>query len=841
VRSWQPRVTAIVAGLCFAAAFGASAQEPAGPAEPVAAPAVRLIVGPDSVYRYRPERWGTVRLSVVNPLDEPAEILCSSYFDGAALLQYGRRCWLPARSRLETSHPVRLPPVSDPKQQVLDVWTMFLESGSAGEQLVAGTTGEMQRSSWLRLAPPSPMTALCDGPPSEPGTNPELDPPLVDDVVSSGRSELTRGPIGIVFADRLLPGREAALDAVDHLVIADDRILDDPAAVQTIRRWLYGGGRLWVMLDRVDIRVLEQLLGDAFAGQEVDRVSLTHVELQTDQIEAGPLVSGDLDRPVDLVRVLVSNVDVPVTVDGWPAAFWQQCGRGQLLVTTIGTAAWVRPRESNETSRIRGESLPKYVRNRAYEMIAPQFFAPRQESPLTAKAAERHVNEQIGYQIPARGVVVGWLTLFTASLVGSAFVLSRRGRLERFAAWGPIAALAAAAVLIVAGSRTRAAVPPTTALLQFVQAMDGTDDVQVTGTAGIYTPSAGPARFQGEQGGWILPELAGTEGVARRMIWSDTDRWQWENLTQSPGLRLATFRESCALPEPLRVSATLNDRGVVGQLVLPEGLRASDALLATPTGRIGVDIESEDAFVANADRVLTAEQFVSASVLSDEQLRRSRTLSSMFAKGFPAEPTLLFWTNPWPGGLHFSERSPVSGSALVSVPVTFSRPAAGTVITIPAPLAPYREMSGPSGERPSGFYDYRKHAWSAKYQPSTAWLQFSVPRSLLPLQPLAARVVVQVDGPVGKLQLAGMQGNAPVPIHTWTDPVGTLSHEIDDPAWLALTEEGQFALRITAGDPDRPELTQHSTDGVGHVSYWQIESLTLELRARVVDEASNEQ
>ncbi|MDZ4684360.1 MAG: hypothetical protein SH850_04670 [Planctomycetaceae bacterium] len=840
MRSWHSRAAAIVAGLCFAATLGASAQEPSGPAEPAAAFGIRMIVGPDSVYRYRPERWGTVRLAVVNPLDEPAEVLCSSYFDGAPLLQYGRRCWLPARSRLETSHPVRLPQVSDPKQELVDVWTMFLESGSAGEQLVAGTTGELQRSSWLRLAPPGPMTALCDGSPSEPGTNPDLAPPPVDELVSAGRSELSRGPIGIVFADRLLPGREETLDAVDHLVIADDRILHDPAALVTIRRWLYGGGRLWVMLDRVEIRLLEQLLGDAFAGQEVDRVSLTHVDLQTDQTEAGLIVSIDLDRPVDLVRVLVSNVDVPITVDGWPAAFWQPCGRGRLLVTTIGAAAWVRPREANETSRNRGESLPKYVRNRAYEMIAPQFFAPRVESPLTAPVAERHVSEQIGYEIPARGVIVGWLTLFTASLVGMAFGLSRRGRLERFAGWGPIAALAAAAVLIVAGSRTRAAVPPTTALLQFVQAIDGTDDVQINGTAGIYTSTAGSADLQGEHGGWILPEMAGTEGVARRMIWTDADRWQWENLTQSPGLRTATFRESIALPEPLRVTATFNEQGVVGQLSLPEGIRPSDALLAMTTGRIGVDMGPEGAFAANADRVLTSEQFISAGVLSDEQLRRSRTLSSMFARGFPVEPTLLFWTNPWPGGLSFSERNPVSGSALVSLPVTFSRPATGTVITIPAPLAPYRETSGPAGERPSGFYDYRKRAWSAKHQPSTAWLQFSVPRSLLPLKPLSARVVMQVDGPVGKLQLAGMQGNVPVPFHTWIDPVGTLSHEIADPTWLALTEEGQFALRINAGDPDRPELTKHSTDGVEHVSYWQIESLTLELRARVVDEPSSE-
>ncbi|HUQ67955.1 MAG TPA: hypothetical protein VM165_00440, partial [Planctomycetaceae bacterium] len=519
---------------------------------------------------------------------------------------------------------------------------------------------------------------------------------------------------------------------------------------------------------------------------------------------------------------------------------WQQCGQGRLLVTTIGPAAWLRTRDLTPYQRKSGIEAPPYARNRAYELLAPQFFTARMESPLTAAVAEPHVTEQIGYKIPARGVIVGWLTLFTGSLVGIGFVLARHHRLEQFAGWGPIVAIVAASVLVVAGSRTRAAVPPTTAVLQFVQAVAGTDDVQNTGTAGIFTPSAGAAEFQGEHGGWILPELAGTEGATRRMIWSDADRWQWENLTQSPGLRMATFRDSFSLTQPLRVTATLNEHGVVGQLSLPEGLRPSDALLATTTGRVGVDLGRDGAFTANADRVLTAEQFVTAGVLSDEQLRRSETLSSIFAKGFPTEPTLLFWTNPWPGGLQLSTSSSITGAALVSIPVTFSRSATGTVITIPTPLVPYRETDGPAGERPSGFYDFRKKAWSAKYEPSSAWLQFSVPRSLLPLEAISARVTVQVDGPVGKLQLAGMTGNGPAPIHTWIDPVGTLTYEITDPNGLPLSDDGKLKLRISAGDPDRPELTKHAGDGAEHVSYWQIESLTLELRARVVDESPSE-
>lgn len=40
-------------------------------------------------------------------------------------------------------------------------------------------------------------------------------------------------------------------------------------------------------------------------------------------------------------------------------------------------------------------------------------------------------------------------------------------------------------------------------------------------------------------------------------------------------------------------------------------------------------------------------------------------------------------------------------------------------------------------------------------------------------------------------------------------------------------------LRVSGGDPDRPELTNPDPDGTGKVSYWQIDSLDVQLEAVV--------
>jgi hypothetical protein len=831
---WPKTLAAVIATLAIGVC-GTSLWAQAG-VEADQAP--RLFANPGPVYLYSPERWGTVRLTLRNPQSTPIELFCTTHFDGAPTLQYGRRVWLPPEARLETFQPLCLPAVENPAQQTLDLRTLLLQEGPSGEALVSQLFGELKLEHTIRLAARARVTAVMETPPplTPPagGALPQPLPVSAADVVLTARYEIDSGQNMVYIVDELLPPSELALDAVDQLVIADNRLLDDPAGLQTVRRWLFAGGRLWVMLDRVDEAVLEGLLGDSFTCQVVDRVTLEQVRVETVQTNPPSILTVDLDHPVPFVRVITEHAEVPCLVDGWPAAFWQTCGQGRLLVTTLGGDSWVRPRTLADPPPPGGNTRQtNYVMRPVLEVLMGAFFGAKGSLPLPATVAETHVAELVGYSIPSWSQVVGTLAVLVLLLAGLGVILARRQRLEYFAPLGPALAIAAGAWLMVAGARARGHIPPTTALMQLVQPISGTDDLLVRGTVGIYSPEGGAAPLHGTRGGFAVPDLAGTEGTTRRLVWQDADHWRWENLTYTPGLRDGRFYQAEHTTEPVRVQAVLDENGVRGRWTLPGGRVPQDAVLATSTGRMGVTIQPDGTWTATSNDVLSPGQYLAAGVLRDQQLRRSRTLAALFEQpAFPPQPSLLLWTEPWQLGITFQDGAILNGDALVVVPIEWKRPYPGTVV-VPPPLLPYREAYGPDGLVPTGFYDARRRQWTEKHKPTATWLQFEPPPALFPCDPIAARVEVRVSGPVGKLSLAGLKRGQVQTLHTWIDPVGTLTYDITDPEVLQWNPQGRLLLRVAGGDPDRPELTAHGTDTSQHASFWQIEGFSLELRARV--------
>jgi hypothetical protein len=310
--------------------------------------------------------------------------------------------------------------------------------------------------------------------------------------------------------------------------------------------------------------------------------------------------------------------------------------------------------------------------------------------------------------------------------------------------------------------------------------------------------------------------------------------WRWENLSPSPGLKFARFSTSSPLKHSLQTVQTLDGQGIVGQVTLPEGIVPSDGLLVGPSGRMAVNFGEEGRWTAAANRVLTDNDYLGASVLSDEQNRRLQTLKSLLARSStapPLGPSLLFWTQPWDMGMEFVKDAPVEGSALVAAPVSISRPAVGEQFVIPSPWLPYREAVGPDGAQPNGLFDNSHGVWAEKATPTSTWLRFQVPEQIDPLEIKSAHVALRVSGPVGKLEISGYDGEKLVPLQLWKDPIGALAVDID-PHSLAKDERGGLFLHVAGGDPDRPELTQSSKEGL-NVSYWRIESLSLELQGLI--------
>jgi hypothetical protein len=760
---------------------------------------------------YRPQKWGMVKLSVRNPQPHEVQLLAVSHFVDDPTLQFGRHLWLPAHSRLTSWHPILMPAIANEEQKFFELQTLVMSSAGGDETLAMNDVGSMQFEQSMRVSSSEPMTALF-GTPSQEGGESRLWAASIDLLLTARYERGLKGNLAILGNDLLAPAGEETLDALDHLVIANDRMLADAAGLGAIRRWVAGGGSLWVMADQVAPELLEALLGDEADITVVDRIDLTHVKVvPAPRATATAPFERDLDRPAPMVRIMAENVEPAFFVDGWPAAFWKSYGEGRVLVTTLGANGWVRPRQPDDPVLTSGGNFKTgFFASEPLNNLSVSFFTKHPAPALPVQVAEEQVQQLIGYTVPTRGIILGTLMGFTALIGVSAVWLSRKGRLEWFGVATPIIALTAAGILSVTGMSARSNVSDGSAVVQLVEAVPGTDDVRVEGMSGFFSSGEEPLTpLSGSQGGWMMPEMSAMGGSTRRLVWSDIDRWAWEILPQKPGLRTVRTQSSGPVATPLSAAAGFPAGKLAGNVVLPAGIQPSDAILATRSGRIGLTMTSDGQWTAAGDSELGEGQFLSASVLSDEQQRRSRLMSAMFTetagRSISPLPTLYVWTNPW---VTDSQNHPdvasgqiphFAGSALVAIPVSWQAPEVGTEFTLPGPLLTYHEVQGPDGSRPSGLFDARAHQWVERTGATAGWVAFDIPPAILPLEAKSLEVTFRVLGLMGRLELSGFKNGAVQSIKVWNNPVGTQTWTIDDPSLIPIDGAGRFMFRVDAG------------------------------------------
>ncbi|HKB34822.1 MAG TPA: hypothetical protein VKD72_00100, partial [Gemmataceae bacterium] len=285
-----------------------------------------------------------------------------------------------------------------------------------------------------------------------------------------------------------LPPTIEGLDGVNHFLLASSRIAEDPAGMRVLRHWVQRGGRLWVMLDRVEPEAIAPLLGEALDFQVVDRVGLTTFEIKMESAgQWGPeLIPQNHERPVDFVRVLLPPDErVRHTIDGWPTWFMRRVGRGKVVFTTLGPRGLFRDRIQPDRARqIPGDGPSPYknfpdlpVPQAPLEAIARELLPA--EKPFQVEAFKPLLAEEIGYSVVSRltvGLIFGAFLLTTLGLA----ILLRRSRRPELLGWlAPAAALGAAGLLLVMGESSRRSVPPTVAVGQVVDAVSGTAEAEV--------------------------------------------------------------------------------------------------------------------------------------------------------------------------------------------------------------------------------------------------------------------------------------------------------------------------------------------------------------------------
>ena len=802
-------------------------------------------------YIYLPERWGELRINLVNARDVPRDLICSTYFSNQPNLQFARRVWVPPQSVLHISHPVVIPPCNPSQGRGLNLQSLIVDTTEGGDVLVKNNSGQLLHDSSL-LVTLSPRNTGIIG--SVPEFEHEPTSEEVSELVVAGRvSQQLSNKFGMML-DTFLPADENEWNCLDHVVVADHRIENDFAALSALRHWMHAGGHLWVMLDRVDPHVLTRLLGDDFRGHVVDRVGLTTVRVDKSPTVSDPDgdigTSLDFEEPVEFLRMSVSDMEVTHVVNGWPAAMTKTYGDGRLLVTTLGPRGWMTPVSPQVRQSTDPEMTSRFVPTSPMNNIASEFFGQREPELVSQSSLEPQVREYVGYTIPSWSLVVGTLIGFSALLVAVAAMLLRSGRLESLGWIGSLMAIVVSAGLLSIGHSYRHGIPGTEATLQIAQTMIGTDDVRTQGVVAVYQPDGSQSQIQITGGGRMLPDMSGQENTSRRMVTTDLGKWYWENLAQPPGLRTTEFTMAETLHDRLEARATFTPSGIAGKLSghLPPG---TDAMIATRSGSLGVTLDEGGAFTAGPADLFEKDQYLGSRLISDEQDRRRRTMEKVLAnpkrKDYPDRPQLMFWSDRWSHRFQFDDKDRLKsqGATLVAVPLTIDRPANGSEILIPSPFLPYRNRRDPSGNPPSTLWNYGRKEWQERSNPGTAWLSIQVPVELLPAAASRARIEIKVAGPVGRIEILGLKNDAVTSLETLKDPVGTVVFELNDPEVLSISSSGELTLGVSAGDPDRPELTQTAPSekgpasggrqAISKVNYWKIESLTVQLWAKTTE------
>ncbi len=795
-------------------------------------------------YPFVPEQWCDLHMRLENGGDATHELLCTSYFEANPSLQYGRQVWLPPHARLTLPHRALIPKVARDKAASINVSSLVLERTAGTEVLLKAESEQLRHDRTLMLTPESRITGIVF---SGSGKSERLQEVL--DIVIACRVTQRLNNKVTILADDFLPTDESSLRYLDHLVIADNRLIDDYAALAAVRRWLNGGGRLWVMLDRVNPELLERILGDEFHGHVADRVSLASVRIDSGPTfknpegEAGEILS--FDEPVEMSRLLVTGMKVWNTVDGWPAALSMPCGEGSLFITTVGPRAWIKPTPPNtledEGPLLRSANIPRTP----MKDLSTQILAKREPPLLMTSDVESLAREYISYKIPNRKLIAGAMGGFLATMLVLGGLLWSQQRLEHFGWSGSLVATLACLVFLGIGQSSRQGIPPTEASFQLAQAISGTDDLRSKGAVAVYRSEPADTAIQTRQGGVIETDLNGMEGATLRMITTDLLTYSLEGLPQRSGLQLFSESTSRSNFPRYEARATLNPNGLSGKFAgnLSAG---ADAMLATRFGRIGVEMRADGTWSGGVEDIFAADQYLAANFLGTEQERRRHILEMLFTKknwkNLLQRPQLLVWLKEWPQGFSFGDGLTRQGQTLLILPVQFTRPPLGTQMQIPAPLITYGTRMPPDGSVPSGCWDDNQGKWQERTGPSTTWLNFQIPTTLLPAQLTKAHLAIKVSGAIDRIEVLSVKNNAVVSLQRMMNPVGTVQMEIADASDLDLSADGELVIGISVGDPDRAATSGDIANSkVGTTSdYWKIESLGLNVWAKTTDTIENE-
>lgn len=625
-----------------------------------------------------------------------------------------------------------------------------------------------------------------------------------------------------------LPVSAIDWSVADVIMIGEKRALDDAAFVESLKRFIAQGGRVWIMLDRVDSEAVRPLLGTGQMCETVDEIEvnkfvITRSNSSTKFIEADRTVESV--NPFVFKRVIYSGGRVSHSIGDWPAAIWMPVGYGEVLLTTLECGAWIKKR---------ADPSPYLLYQSEFEShewakdLASEVNDLRRNLPLDESVD--YPVQLIGNPIVPRGWVATSLTCFCVLLAVLGVWRIWVGELGLLGLLAPVAAFAFGMVLIVASTYVRKDSPESDSRLQLVQVTDDGTAAIIREQGAVHLASSANMALTSEVDGTASIDLGMTMGIKRYVV-TDFQKWEINNDTWQTGTW--RFDTSYVLPvEDTYVSAELTSNGV--NLTLPELPSAlEDPVLSYGLGHPMLCTTDSTGLFADGSLQADGGRWVSGSIISDEQQRRLDVYQKFFAGGeriSQLSRVLYGWTKPWDGGPKWTKELLKQGAALVALPVRITRPAEGEEVFVPYGLIPIRR--NPAAEGQTFAFDPYTGTWQSDGLTNMlqAEMQFVLPAELTPFKASSIDIEFDITAPSRTVRLVGTSttGN-PIEIVKLESPSIPWKGTITDPEILAGVSEGYLDVKV--------EVSERKDSGT-NVLQWNIERLQASVRGAVGQSSS---
>lgn len=749
--------------LLFTTAASAAAQTPEMTAH----------AGAAGVNAYASESWAVARATVINKSDQARQPLLLITGDPGKRMQFGQSVWLPAHSMRIVEQPLRMPKVK-PDAKSVELRTTLLATDTGSEVRISESEG-------LMLVARGPFMSSILATPGG-GDNARN---LLQVIQESNSQKPSIRSVTDMHAPSMIEGW-ASIHAV---AVTHENPDLDAAQIDTLRKWLVSGGKLWIMLDETSADWPSKLLGDDWNIAQLDRVQLTQVQIDV----RGQSVTVESDAPFTLVRTVPTGMQVLQTAQGYPAAMTKRIGQGELLVTTLSPRAFVEAHKQ-EKSAIR--ELARFWR---------LSDAPSSENQT--QVLGDIVREQVGYDIMSRNFVLVALGAFLAILLASGFYLSKRDRLELASGIACLAAIAIAVILVTIGITRQSQKPLTVASAQLIQPAAHQPYANVVSLVGLFKPQGkgiGELTITADHAGVGMLDESGAGANVRRMLWTDRQQWQMPDAPlRSGSVQTLPMHRVAAVDQPIQAEASLDETAIAGSIDAGPLTNWRDGIIATPTGQLVVRFDGNN-FTANTDQLLAAGQFIDSTTFDKDQQRHQDAYRRLLADGsFVTEPTLLAWADGMETGLSLTPDQSVSRTeSLVMMPVQFRRPEPGRTFTVPAALLDMVSFSDSKvGYRANIFIPDTK-TWISPISNDRAFLmEFTLPEALSGMQISSATLDLNLRAPNRPVD-ALLYRNGKVDTVTGTQsPMGKIAITLDGKDAPVVIDGRKIVVGISVGRP----------------------------------------